>query len=109
MSREKAKQFSREVKDRAVRMVLEHAGDYPSRWAAVCSVAPKIGCSAATLHEWVKRSEIDSGSRAGVSTEVAEKMKAMEREIRELRQANEILRKASAYFAMAELDRRSKP
>ncbi len=109
MSREKAKQFSREVKDRAVRMVLEHAGDYPSRWAAVCSVAPKIGCSGPTLHEWVKRSEIDRGARAGVPTEVAEKMKAMEREIRELRQANEILRKASAYFAMAELDRRSKP
>ena len=109
MSREKAKQFSREVKDRAVRMVLEHEKDHSSRWATVVSVASKIGCSAPTLHEWVKRWEIDSGARAGVPTEVAEKMKAMEREIRELRQANEILRKASAYFAMAELDRRSKP
>ena len=109
MSQAKAKQFSREVKDRAVRMVLEHEKDHPSRWATVSSVAAKIGCTAQTLHEWVKRSEIDSGARAGVPTEVAEKMKAMEREIRELRQANEILRKASAYFAMAELDRRSKP
>ena len=109
MSREKAKRFSPEVRDRAVRMVLEHAQEYASRWAAVCSVAAKIGCSAPTLHEWVKRSEIDNGARAGVPTEVAEKIKAMEREIRELRQANEILRKASAYFAMAELDRRSKP
>ena len=109
MSREARKKFFPEVRDRAVRMVLEHAGEYASRWAAVCSVASKIGCSAPTLHEWVKRSEIDSGARAGVPTEMAEKMKAMEREIRELRQANEILRKASAYFAMAELDRRSKP
>lgn len=109
MSREKAKQFTREVKDRAVRMVLEHEKDHSSRWATVVSVSSKIGCSAPTLHDWVKRSEIDSGTRAGVPTEVAEKMKAMEREIRELRQANEILRKASAYFAMAEFDRRSKP
>ena len=109
MSREKAKKFSPEVRERAVRMVLEHAQEYPSRWAAVCSVAAKIGCSAPTLHEWVKRSEVDSGARVGVPSEVAEKIKALEREVRELRQANEILRKASAYFAMAELDRRSKP
>ena len=101
--------YSPEVRERAVRMVLEHAGEYPSRWAAVSSVAAKIGCAAATLHEWVKRWEIDKGARAGVPTEVGEKIKTMEREIRELRQANEILRKASAYFAMAELDRRSKP
>jgi transposase len=108
MTKERVR-YSAEVRDRAVRMVLEHAGEYPSRWAAECSVAAKIGCSAAALHEWVKRWEVDQGTRAGVPTEVGEKIKAMEREIRELRQANEILRKASAYFAMAELDRRSKP
>ena len=73
------------------------------------SIAAKIGCTPQTLHDWVKRAEIDSGQRAGVSTDMAEKLKALERENRELRQANEILRKASAYFAMAELDRRSKP
>jgi len=106
--KKEVKQYSEEVRERAVRMVLEHSKEYPSRWAAVCSVASKIGCSAPTLHEWVKRREIDQGARAGVPTEVAEKLKAMEREIRELRQANEILRKASAYFAMAELDRRPK-
>jgi transposase len=109
MTKEKTRSYSPEVRDRAVRMVLEHAGEYPSRWAAVSSVAAKIGCNPATLHEWVKRREVDQGTRAGVPTDVAEKIKTMEREIRELRQANEILRKASAYFAMAELDRRSKP
>ena len=97
--------FSAEVRTRAVRMVLEHGGEYPSRWAAVVSVSQKIGCSAHTLHEWVKKAEVDGGSRAGVPSEVAEKLKALERENRELRQANEILRKASAYFAQAELDR----
>jgi transposase len=109
MSQEKTKKFSPEVRDRAVRMVLEHGREHPSRWAAVCSVAAKIGCSAPTLHEWVKRVEVNSGARAGVPSETAEKIKALEREVRELRQANEILRKASAYFAMAELDRRPKP
>ena len=97
--------FSSEVRDRAVRMVLEHERDYPSRWAAVVSIAEKIGCVPQTLHEWVKKAEVDAGKRAGVPTEVAEKLKALERENRELRQANEILRKASAYFAQAELDR----
>ena len=108
MKRE-VKKYSPEVRERAARMVLEHSAEYPSRWAAVSSIATKIGCNPATLHEWVKRREIDQGTRAGVPTEVGEKIKAMEREIRELRQANEILRKASAYFAMAELDRRPKP
>jgi len=75
----------------------------------VTSNAAKIGCTPQTLHDWVKKAEVDSGQRAGVPTDTAEKLKALERENRELRQANEILRKASAYFAMAELDRRSKP
>jgi transposase-like protein len=97
--------FSSEVRERAVRMVLDHQVDYPSRWAAVVSIAQKIGCVPQTLHEWVKKAEVDSGKRAGVPTEMAEKLKALERENRELRQANEILRKASAYFAQAELDR----
>jgi transposase-like protein len=91
--------FSPEVRERAVRMVVEHEGEYPSRWAAKVSIAEKIGCSAHTLFEWVKKAEVDSGKRAGVPTDVAEKLKALERENRELRQANEILRKASAYFA----------
>ena len=82
-----------------------HEGDYPSSWTACQSIAAKIGCSTHTLLDWVKKAEVDSGKRAGVSTDVAEKLKALERENRELRQANEILRKASAYFAQAELDR----
>jgi transposase-like protein len=100
--------FSPEVRERAVRLVLETEGQHASRWQAVMSIASKIGCTAQTLNEWVKKAEVDSGRRAGIPTEMAEKMKALERENRELRQANEILRKASAYFAMAELDRRSK-
>jgi transposase len=104
MSRTRTR-YSPEVRGRAVRMVQEHGKDYPSRWAAIESIAGKFGCSAQTLDGWLKRTEVDSGQRAGVPTEMAERMKALERENRELRQANEILRKASAYFAQAELDR----
>jgi transposase len=100
--------FSPEVRTRAVRMVLDHEGEHASRWASVVSIAAKIGCTPQTLNEWVKKAEVDSGRKPGLTTDMAAKLQALERENRELRQANEILRKASAYFAMAELDRRSK-
>jgi transposase-like protein len=90
-------------------MVLEHRGEHASQWAAISSIAAKIGCTAETLRGWLRQAERDQGLRAGPATEERERVKALEREVRELRQANEILRKASAYFAMAELDRRSKP
>ena len=95
--------FSPEVRERAVRLVLDNAGQHGSRWQAIMSIAAKIGCAPQTLNDWVKKAEVNSGKRPGVSSEMAERMKALERENRELRQANEILRKASAYFAMAEL------
>jgi transposase len=108
MTSKTTNKFSPEVRSRAVRLVLDHEHEHPSRWGAIMSIAAKIGCTPQTLLEWVKKAEVDAGRRAGVPTDVAEKLKALERENRELRQANEILRKASAYFAMAELDRRSK-
>jgi transposase-like protein len=86
-------------------MVLDHEAEHPSRWAAISSIAAKLGCTAQTVSDWVKKAEVDSGRRSGIPTEVTERLKALERENRELRQANEILRKASAYFAQAELDR----
>jgi transposase len=108
MTSKTTNKFSPEVRARAVRMALDHFGEHPSRWAAVTSIAAKIGCTPQTLHDWGKKAEIASGHRAGVPTDMAKKLKALERENRELRQPNEILRKASAYFATAKLDRRSK-
>jgi transposase len=101
--------FSPEVRDRAVRMVLDHQDEHASQSAAMRSIAAKIGCSGETLRNWVRQAERNRGTRAGPTTEERERIKALERENRELRQANEILRKASAYFAAAELDRRFKP
>jgi transposase-like protein len=104
----KSNKFSPEVRERAVRLVQEQRGEYPSLWAAVESIAPKIGCVPQTLLDWVKRHEIDSGKRDGVTTAESKRVKDLEREVRELRRTNEILRLASAYFAQAELDRRLK-
>ena len=100
--------FSPEVRERAVRMVQEHRGEYPSLWAAIESIAPKIGCVPQTLNEWVKRDEVDNGHREGLSTSEREQLKALQREVKELRRANDILKTASAFFAQAELDRRLK-
>ena len=104
----KSNKFSPEVRERAVRMVQEHRSDYPSLWSAIESIAPKIGCVPQTLNEWVKRVEVDAGVRDGVTTAEAQRVKELERENKELRRANEILKLASAFFAQAELDRRLK-
>ena len=104
----KTKRFSPEVRERAVRLVQEHRGEYPSLWAAVESIAPKIGCVPQTLLTWVQRQEVDAGVRDGVTTADAKRVRELERENKELRRANEILKLASAFFAQAELDRRLK-
>ena len=102
----KIKRYPQEVRERAVRMVLDQRGQYASQWEAIRSVAEKIGCSAETLRNWIRQEEIDTGRRGGLSSDEKTRMKDLERENRELRRANEILKKASAYFAQAELDRR---
>ena len=102
----KQQRFSPGVRERAVRLVQEHRADYDTQWEAITSIASKIGCASETLRQWVRRAERDRGQRPGLTTEDQQRLKALERENRELRRANEILRKASAYFAQAELDRR---
>ena len=109
MTKKTSNRFSPEVRQRAVRMVLEHGGDHALQWAANGSIAAKIGCTAETLRKWVRQAGRNQGLRTGPTTAEQERIKALERENRELRQANEILKKASACFAMVELDRRSKP
>lgn len=104
----KSNKYSPEVRERAIRMVQEHRDEYPSQWAAIESIAPKIGCVPQTLHDWVKKHEIDAGLRDGVTSEERDRIKALEREVKELRRANEILKLASAFFAQAELDRKLK-
>ena len=102
----RTKRYSPEVRERAVRLVLEREREHPSQWSAIQSIAMKIGCSAETLRKWVRQAERDAGRRPGLTTEERARLKELERENRELKRANEILKKASAYFAQAELDRR---
>ena len=102
----RATRYSKEVQERAVRMVHEQESCHSSRWATIVSIAEKIGCTPETLRKWVQRSEIDSGDRAGMTSSEREELKALKRENRELKRANEILKSASAFFAQAELDRR---
>ena len=104
----KQTRYSPELRERAVRMVFEHQAEYDSQWAALNSIAGKIGCTAETLRKWVRRAEKNQGLRDGMTTSDRERLKALERENRELKRANEILRKASAFFAQAELDRKPK-
>ena len=101
----KHKRYPPEIRERAVRLVLEHQENYRSEWAALISIADKIGCTAETLRKWVRRAEVDQGKRAGLTSAERDRMRELERENRELKRANEILRKASAFFAQAELDR----
>ena len=100
--------YAPEVKERAIRMVREHRPEYPSQWAAITSIAAKLGCTTETLRRWVQQAERDAGERPGLTTDERKRLKELERENVELKRANEILRKASAYFAQAELDRRAK-
>ena len=104
----RSNRYSPEVRERAVRMVFEHEHEHASQWAAIQSIADKIGCTSETLRKWVRERERDEGRRPGPTTDERARIKDLERENRELRRANEILRKASAYFAQAELDRRPK-
>jgi transposase-like protein len=100
--------YSPEVRERAVRLVLTTENDHSSRWSAIQSVASKIGCTAETLRTWINKLEVDEGIKPGISSNQSEKLKELEREVRELKRANEILRKAAAFFAQAELDRKPK-
>ena len=104
----KRTRYSPEVRERAVRLVFEHQGEHESQWAAIGSIASKIGCTAETLRKWVRQAERDQGKRNGLTSSDRDRLKELERENRELKRANEILRKASAFFAQAELDRRPK-